>query len=155
MAAKKKKSKRKVAKKSKVNEPFHKKCYYCLADIVKNPKHECIPLSERDLFTDLNEDFHEAFLTLRQRALSFGEQKIYNNARTVMFSRRVCYMFIRPKKNCVELTFFLKRAEKSPVIHRVVPTSRTKFAHLVKLVHSDQIEAPLTKWLQDAYANAE
>jgi hypothetical protein len=153
----KKPAKKKTARKAQaaVKEPFHKKCYYCLADIVNDPKHACIPLTEKDLFADLNEDFWEAFLTLRAEASKLGEQKIYNNARCIMFSRKVCYMFVRPKKSFMELTFFLSRKEKSPSIHRVVPSSKTKFAHLVKLVHADQVEAPLTKWLKDAYALAE
>lgn len=126
-------------------------CYNCLQDYDPRQGHDCIPLTEKDLLRKLNEDLQDAFQTLRERAADFGEHKVYNNARAIMFSRRVCYMFVRPKKSYLELCFFLPRRETDASIFRVHPVSKSKFSHTYKLIHSDQIEAPLSDWLREAF----
>lgn len=129
----------------------HWDCEYCLAPIVDGKKHDCVPMTVQELFANVPEDLREAFKALRSEASRFGDQRIYNNARAVMFSRRVCYMFVRPKKSYLELCFFLPRKELSGSIHRVAPVSKSKLAHTVKLIHPDQVESPLTTWLKEAF----
>jgi hypothetical protein len=36
-------------------------------------------------------------------------------------------------------------------VKRVVASSKTKFAHLIQVRHRDEVEPPMTDWLQDAY----
>lgn len=145
------KSKKSASKKMVKKQYFHRECHLCLANIEDGRDHVCVPLTESDLIKDLPEDFQDAFRELRRYAASLGEQKIYNNARAVMFSRKVCYMFVRPKKTYLELCFFLPRKEGSPSVSRVAPVSKTKFSHTVKLVHADQVESPLTGWIREAF----
>ena len=68
-----------------------------------------------------------------------------------MFSRKTCYFFVRPKKSFLEVCVFLARAVRSPRIRRVAPSSKTKFFHIIQVKHRDEVEAPLTEWLQEAY----
>jgi hypothetical protein len=141
-----------MAKKTKpAKKIFHWNCHLCGLPYPEGTEHECVPLTERDLVRDLNEDLQDAFWTLRERASEFGEQRIYNNARAVMFSRRVCYMFVRMKKAYLELCFFLPRQVKEAPVFRVTPVTNTKFSHTVKFTHVDQLEEPLTDWLRSAY----
>jgi hypothetical protein len=49
------------------------------------------------------------------------------------------------------VTIFLGRALKAPQIKRVHPSSRTKYWHVVHLRHRDEVEAPITDWLLEAY----
>jgi hypothetical protein len=46
---------------------------------------------------------------------------------------------------------FLGRAVKSPLVRRVERKSKTKLAHIVHVTHRDEVEAPLTDWLLEAY----
>ncbi len=71
-----------------------------------------------------------------------------------MFSRDVCYMFLRPKKSFVEVCFFLPKTLKNPLIKRTQATSKKKVSHLFNLVHADQVEEPLMNWLREAYEYA-
>jgi hypothetical protein len=36
-----------------------------------------------------------------------------------------------------------------------MPASRAKFAHIVRVTHRDEVEAPLTDWIQEAYEISE
>ena len=68
-----------------------------------------------------------------------------------MFSRKSCYFFVRPKKSVLELYIFLGRALKAPQVRRVDRASKSKIAHIVHVRHRDEVEAPITDWLREAY----
>ena len=68
-----------------------------------------------------------------------------------MFSRKSCYFFVRPKRNFLEVCVFLGRPLKAPQVRRVDPASKTKVAHFMQIRHRDEVEAPFTDWLQEAY----
>lgn len=106
--------------------------------------------TEAALTEHLDEDLREAWLELRHFAASLGDQRIYASHRSIMFAKSVCYAFVRPKKSYVELVIFLKRKADEGDF-KIASVSKTKFSHTFKLVHRDQVEAPLTDILREAY----
>ena len=40
---------------------------------------------------------------------------------------------------------------KAPQVRRAEPSSKVKFANLIQIRHRDEVEAPVTDWLQEAY----
>jgi hypothetical protein len=46
---------------------------------------------------------------------------------------------------------FLNRPVNAPQVRRVVRSSKTRLAHLIQIRHRDEVEAPLTDWLEEAY----
>ncbi|MES3039405.1 MAG: DUF5655 domain-containing protein [Bdellovibrionota bacterium] len=143
------------SKKAKTKYTGLTNCHNCLMQYDPAVGHECEPVSERQLISQLNEDLQDAFNQLREQAVQIGEQRIYNNARAVMFARRVCYMFMRPKKKYIEVCFFLPKKLNDPSIHQTHQVSKTKVAHTVRMVHPDQVGSPLTDWLSEAFLLAE
>ena len=92
---------------------------------------------------------------MRETASEFGEQRIYASHHSIMFARKVCYFFVRPKKKVLEVWFFLGRTLKAPMVRKTVHSSKVKVAHLVHVTHRDQAEAPLTDWLREAFDSSE
>jgi hypothetical protein len=68
-----------------------------------------------------------------------------------MFSRNSCYFFVRPKRNFLELCVFLGRKLKTPQVRRSDRASKSKVYHIIHIKHRDEVEAPITDWLQEAY----
>ena len=99
----------------------------------------------------MSDDLREAWERLRETAVAFGNQRIYASHHSIMFARKACYFFVRPKPRFLEVCFFLGRALKSPKVMTTVKVSKTRTAHLVRVIHRDEVEAPLTDWLQEAY----
>ena len=126
-------------------------CYHCKQWIEKDEPHDCWTTTEAALTRDLSEDLRDAWERLRETALSFGEQRIYASHKSIMFSRKSCYFFVRPKKNSLEVCVFLGRAVKAPQVRRVERASKAKLVHFMHIRHRDQVEAPITDWLQEAY----
>jgi hypothetical protein len=126
-------------------------CYHCKQWVDEGEEHDCWTTTEAALTRDLSEDLKEAWERLRETAASFGDQRIYASHKSIMFSRKSCYFFVRPKKSHLELCVFLGRAVKSPRIRRVDRASKSKIVHFIHVRHRDEVEAPITDWLQEAY----
>jgi hypothetical protein len=113
--------------------------------------HDCWTTTEAALTQELSEDLKEAYERIRETAVEFGEQRIYASHHSIMFSRKVCYFFVRPKTKYLEVWIMLGRAIRAPQIRSVMKGSRSKFANLIRITHRDEVEAPITDWLREAY----
>ena len=128
-----------------------RECYHCKQWVEEGEEHDCWTTTEAALTRDLFEDLRDAWDRLRETAASFGEQRIYASHHSIMFSRKSCYFFVRPKRNFLEVCVFLGRALKAPQVRRVEPSSKSKLAHFIRITHRDEVEAPITDWLREAY----
>jgi len=128
-----------------------RECYHCKQLIEEGQPHDCWTTTESALTAELSEDLQDAYERLRESAASLGEQRIYASHNSIMFSRKSCYFFVRPKRSFLEVCVFLGRPVNAPQVRRVVRSSKTKLAHLIQIRHRDEVEAPLTDWLEEAY----
>jgi hypothetical protein len=132
-----------------------RECYHCHQWVEDKEQHDCWTTTERALTSELSEDLMDAWERLRETASEFGEQRIYASHNSIMFSRKACYFFVRPKKKFLEIWFFLGRNLKAPMVRKTVQSSKLKVAHMVQVTHRDQIEPPVTDWLKEAFDNSE
>src|SRR4051812_44333242 len=126
-------------------------CYHCKQWVEPGEAHDCWTTTEAALTADLSEDLRDAWERLRETAADFGDQRIYASGTAIMFARDVCYFFVRPRRKDLQVSIFLSRAVKSALVRRVERKSTTKLANVVHLTHRDEVEAPFTDWLREAY----
>jgi hypothetical protein len=126
-------------------------CWHCKRWVEEGEAHDCWTTTEAALTRNLSEELREAWERLRETAAAFGDQRIYASHKSIMFSRKTCYFFVRPKQNFLEVCVFLGRTLKAPQIQRVGKASKSKQFHIVRITHRDEVEAPVTDWLQEAY----
>ena len=130
-------------------------CFHCKQWVKAGEAHDCWTTTEAALTKDLSEDLRDAWERLRDTAAAFGDQRIYASHSSIMFSRRSCYFFVRPKRSYLEVCVFLGRTVKAPQVRKVVESSKTKRVHILRITHRDEVEAPITDWLQEAYEVSE
>jgi uncharacterized protein DUF5655 len=128
-----------------------RECHYCKQWIEEGQEHDCWTTTEAALTQELTDDLLEAWERLRETAVSFGDQRIYASHKSIMFSRKSCYFFVRPKRNFLELCVFLSRTLKTPQVRRSDRASKSKVYHIIHIKHRDEVEAPITDWLREAY----
>ena len=128
-----------------------RECYHCKQWIQEGEEHDCWTTTETALTQDLSGDLQDAWERLRETAVSFGDQRIYASHKSVMFSRKSCYFFVRPKRKFLEVCVFLGRTLKAPEVRRVDRASKSKVVHVIQIRHRDEVEAPITDWLREAY----
>jgi Domain of unknown function (DUF5655) len=126
-------------------------CYHCGQWVEAGEAHDCWTTTEAALTQDLSDDLREAWERLRETAAEFGEQRIYASHSSIMFSRKSCYFFVRPKRNFLEVCVFLGRPVKAPQMRRIDRASKSKVVHVIQVKHRDEVEAPITDWLREAY----
>jgi hypothetical protein len=126
-------------------------CYHCKQWIAQGEPHDCWTTTEAALTRDLSEDLQEAWERLRESAVALGEQRVYASHKSIMFSRKSCYFFVRPKKKFLEVCVFLGRPVNAPQVRRVERSSKSKLVHFIHIKHRDEVEAPITDWIQEAY----
>ena len=103
-----------------------RECYHCRQWIEDGEAHDYWTTTEAALTQDLSGDLRDAWERLRETAVAFGDQRIYASHQSIMFSRKSCYFFVRPKRNFLEVCVFLGRALKAPHVRRVVQASKPK-----------------------------
>ena len=128
-----------------------RECHHCHEWIDEGQAHDCWTTTEAALMQDLSEDLRDAWERLRETAVEFGDQRIYASGTSIMFSRNSCYFFVRPRRSFLQVCVFLGRAVRAPQIRRVERRSRFKLVHIIHIRHRDEVEAPLTDWLREAY----
>jgi Domain of unknown function (DUF5655) len=128
-----------------------RECHHCKQWIEDGEEHDCWTTTEAALTQALSDDLRDAWERLRETAISFGDQRIYASHKSIMFSRKSCYFFVRPKKNFLELCVFLGHTVKAPQVRRSDRASKFKVYHIIHIKHRDEVEAPITDWLQEAY----
>src|SRR4051812_48757847 len=127
-------------------------CYHCKQWVEAGEAHDCWTTTESALTADLPEDLRDAWERLRETAAEFGEQRIYASHHSIMFSRKACYFFVRPRRKYLEVWVFLGRTVVAPQITKTMSSpSGVKVAHRLQVRHRDEVEPPLTDWLREAY----
>jgi hypothetical protein len=126
-------------------------CHHCKQWIEEGEAHDCWTTTEAALTQDLPDDLREAWERIRETAVEFGEQRIYASGTAIMFSRKTCYFFVRPRRSHLQVCVLLGRALRAPQVRRVERTSTTKFANIFHITHRDEVESPITDWLREAY----
>ena len=139
-----KKTKKKVKKAKVLKKALKPKKKY-----VHSPDH--YNTSETYLTQNLSEDLKDAWSKIRELGASLGDQKIYASGKAIMFSKKVCYFFVRPKKSYLEVVIFLKSQRPANYFKSIRPASKTKFYHTFNLIHGDQIEGELVDAITQAY----
>jgi hypothetical protein len=134
-----------------------RECWHCKQWIEEGQAHDCWTTTEAALTRELSDDLQEAYERLRETAVDFGEQRIYASHHSIMFSRRFCYFFVRPKRHYLEVVIMLGRPLRAPQVKTggQSGTKRLKYWALIRVTHRDQVEAPITEWLREAYAFAD
>lgn len=107
--------------------------------------------SEAEQMREMSDDLRDAWQKLRGFANSLGDYKFHTSAKAMMFTRRLCFMFARPKKSYLEVVFFLPEVLDHPHVRKGNRVSKTRAANNFRLVHADQVDAPFTDWVRAAF----
>src|SRR5262245_61528948 len=126
-------------------------CHHCKQWVEEGEAHDCWTTTEAALTSEMPEDLLDAYERIREAAVEFGDQRIYASGTCIMFSRKSCYFFVRPRRSSLQLCVFLGRTVRAPQVRRVEQRSKTKAVHIIDVTHRDQVEAPITDWLREAY----
>ena len=80
-----------------------RECYHCKQGVEEGEAHDCWTTTETALTSELSDDLREAWERVRETAADFGAQRIYASHNSIMFARKSCYFFVRPRRTYLEV----------------------------------------------------
>ncbi len=155
-AAKKPAAKKTIAKKPAAKKPAAKKATaksLAPKKTVAEMQAAWRSVTEASLTADLDDELTEAWRAVRRFCVALGPQRVYAAGRSIMFSKRVCYTFVRVRKTFLEVVFFLPYALDASEVDWIDDPEKKRVAHMVKLRHAEAFEDPLPGWIREAYAS--
>jgi len=126
-------------------------CPVCKKEYSKvNQSHDCNTLSVEVLFK-YNEDLIGLYEYLLETLQPFGKIIIRTSRKAITLANRSGFAIVYPKKDSIELRFYLNRLHEDHPVYRVQQYSKNRFMHWTRLYDKEDLDAFILDLLKEAY----
>lgn len=116
----------------------------------KNQMHKCDTTSVALLF-GYDEKRMNIYADLLEKIKQFGPFNTRISSKAITLATRAGFLLIYPRKDSLELRFFLNRTVEEHPIYRVVAYTKNKFTHFTRIYDPEDIYHYLLDLLSEAY----
>jgi hypothetical protein len=102
-------------------------------------------------FIGKNVNVKATYDTLELKLKSIINFKIHPVLNAIMFTHEVTFLAIKPKKNWIDLEFLLDFEAQEFPVHKVVKSSKTRYAHFIRVQEPEDVDEQLVGWIKKAY----
>jgi len=120
--------------------------------VTANLWHSCSQVDLDDHFVDKDPLARALFDDLAAAIQSFGPVEIYAQKTRIVFTVRVRFVAVTPKKHWLDGHVWLKRRADSPHFRRVELLPPTNYIHHFRLTGSPQLDPEFIALLRESYA---
>jgi hypothetical protein len=118
----------------------------------RNQFHSCASYELDDLFRGKPPRIRQLFDRFRSMVERLGPVKVLPYQDKVGFMVRVRFAGAVPRKEWLEIGFWLPRRVSSPRFRRVETITPRAHVHLVRITHPSELDREVQGWLREAYA---
>jgi hypothetical protein len=118
----------------------------------RNQFHSCASYSLDDLFRGKPPRIRQLFDRFRSMVERLGPVKLLPYRHKIGFMVRVRFAGAVPKKEWLEVGFWLPRRVSSPRFRRVETITPRAHVHLLRISHPSELDREVGGWLREAYA---
>lgn len=93
----------------------------------------------------------DTFEKIKDLAMNLGNVKINSVKNAILFTSKSHFLAVKPKKAWIDIEFVLDVKIEGFPIHKTVQTTKTKWAHFIRLQTVEEIDDQLINWLKKAY----
>ena len=115
-----------------------------------NQYHICETNTIETLFRE-DEKLIQIYEVLLERMKPWGDYNIRISKKSITLVTRAGFLLVYPRKESVELRFFLARIHEDHPVFKVMPRTKTKFVHYTRLYEEEDIDLFLLDLLKEAY----
>jgi hypothetical protein len=128
-----------------------RECYHCKQWIEEGDENDCWTTTETAL-RRISEEISGRLGAAAETAAALGGTTDLRFAQIgdVLTPSRDATSLVRPDQ-LPQVCVFLGRTLKAPQVRRVDRASKHKIFHIIQIRHRDEVEAPITDWLREAY----
>jgi hypothetical protein len=131
-----------------------RECYHCKQWVEDGEAHDCWTTTEAALTADSAADLRDAWSDCaRRRRVRRPTDLCLAQLGHVLAQ---VLLLLRAAEEELSGSLCVSRpALKAPQVRRSGPSSKSKFFNIIQLRHRDEVEAPITDWLREAYDHSE
>ncbi len=120
-----------------------------------NQWHSCKRYTLKQALSKGSPQVRRLFEQLREKVSSLGSVHVQAYRDHVAFLVRVRFLQATPKKNWLDVAFWLRRRVDSPRFRKVETLTPTDHIHLLRVTEEDQLDDEVTAWIREGYAVGE
>ena len=116
-----------------------------------NQDHSCVVIDLELHYVNKDQNVKDAFEKIKDIAMSLGNVKINSVKNAILFQAKSQFLAVKPKKNILDTEFVLDEPVEGFPIHKTVQTTKTKWAHFVRLESPEEVDEQLISWIKRAH----
>ena len=129
-------------------------CPHCNKTFAKeNQWHVCVNLPPEAALEGKAAILTTLFESLLAQVQNFAEFQVSASTKAISLyaSNHKTFLVLQPKKKWMDVLFFLDREETEFPVFKVVPRSKTSWAHYVRLHDEEDLDAQLVRWIAEGH----
>lgn len=113
--------------------------------------HSCLVTDIESNFVGKHENAKSTFDMLLSVVKAYVNVTINSVKNTILFTNKTHFLAVKPKKEWLDIEFVLDEKVEGFPIHKTVQTTKTKWAHFVRLGSAEEVDRQLIDWIKRAY----
>jgi hypothetical protein len=93
----------------------------------------------------------DTFEKIKNEVMKLEGVRMISVKNAILFQAKSNFLAVKPKKAILDIEFVLDEPIEVFPIHKTVQTSKTKWAHFVRLESPEEMDEQLLSWLLQAY----
>ncbi|MDR6559754.1 hypothetical protein J2809_004134 [Arthrobacter pascens] len=122
------------------------------AFVTKNINHSCARHSLDEPFREKPAEILRLFNVVRRTVEAMGPVTLVPYRDRVAFMVRVRFGGVRPRRDWIDVNFWLTRRIESPRFQRIETLSPYTHVYTVRVTRASDVDSELTGWLREAYS---
>lgn len=114
-------------------------------------EHSCMLTDLESHFKNKSQQVKDIFIILKNEMLSYEGVRINTVKKAILFRTNYNFLAVKPKKEFVDIELILDEEIDEFPIHKTVQTTKTKWAHFIRLGSEEEVDRQLTDWIKRAY----
>jgi len=116
-----------------------------------NQDHSCILTTLESHFQNKTQIVKDTFEVLKNETLLHAGVRINSVKNAILFRVKSSFLAVKPKKEFLDIELILDEEIDEFPVHKTVQTTKTKWAHFIRLESVEEVDEQLLKWIEKAY----
>jgi len=102
-------------------------------------------------FLNKQQQVIDTFVKIKNEVMKFEGVRINSVKNAILFQAKSNFLAVKPKKTHLDIEFVLNEKVEEFPIYKTFQTTKSKYAHFVRLESPEEADEQLIQWLRKAY----
>ena len=116
-----------------------------------NQDHSCMITDLESHFLNKQQQVIDTFVKIKNEVMKFEGVRINSVKNAILFQAKSNFLAVKPKKTHLDIEFVLNEKVEEFPIYKTFQTTKSKYAHFVRLESPEEADEQLIQWLRKAY----